>query len=129
MLGLRRSTQNGPQFEAEVQIGKGMRFIDRNGSAAIDQGLLRLCKSSGEVIAEAPIGQVSADRARMSGGAAATVWIKDVAYTIEPLRVVGLQRLDWAGTRPTSPAASVGLRRVESPLSSSSASWSPKVAT
>lgn len=76
-----------PEFEADVAIGKGLRFIDRNGSVTIAAGHLTLRKSKGDVIAEAPTSQVRVDRARFSGGGAAQIWMGDESYKIEPLRV------------------------------------------
>lgn len=72
------------QFEAEVNIGKGMRAIDRNGSAVICDGRLSLRTSTGDVIAEAPLGRVWADKARFNAGSKAKVWVDGVAYTIGP---------------------------------------------
>jgi hypothetical protein len=77
----------GPAFEADAQIGTRFRFIDRNGSAVIDGGRLILRKRDGETIAEAPIGEVWADKARGSGGGAARISIGGDRYTIEPLRI------------------------------------------
>jgi hypothetical protein len=75
------------EFEAEVQIGKGMRFIDRRGSASIDHGRLRLCLRNGALIAQAPLSQVWAEKARFSGGVATRVSIEATTYTVEPVRV------------------------------------------
>src|SRR5579875_2575196 len=78
--------QDEPRFEAEVQVGKGMRFIDRNGVVTIDGGRLTLRRSNGEVIAEAPASEVQVEKARFSGGGAAKISIGEERYTIEPLR-------------------------------------------
>jgi hypothetical protein len=79
--------QNSASFEADVQIGKGLRFIDRNGLATIADELLTLRKRNGDVIAQAPVSDVRAEKARFSGGGAARISIGDDRYTIEPLRV------------------------------------------
>jgi len=78
---------NQPEFEADVQIGKGLRFIDRNGSAAISEGRLTLRKRNGDIVAEAPVTEVHADTARLSGGGAARIWIGTESYSVEPLRI------------------------------------------
>jgi hypothetical protein len=76
-----------PQFQADAQIGKGLRFIDRNGVVTISGGRLTLRKRKGDIIAEAPMSEVRADTARFSGGGAARIWIRDESYSIEPLQV------------------------------------------
>jgi hypothetical protein len=76
-----------PGFEADVQVGTRFRFIDRNGSAVIAGGRLTLRKRDGDVIADAPIGEVWADRMKASGDGAARIWIGGDRHTIEPLRV------------------------------------------
>jgi hypothetical protein len=78
--------ESGAQFEAEVGIGKGLRTIDRHGSASIDHGQLTLRNSKGEIVAEAPVSEVWGEKARFSGGSAARIWIDGVAYSIGPLR-------------------------------------------
>src|SRR6059058_5992781 len=80
-------SSNEPDFEADVAIGKGLRFIDRNGVATIDGGRLTLRKSNGDVVVEAQMSEISADKAKMSGGGAARVWIDGDRYTIEPQKV------------------------------------------
>jgi hypothetical protein len=77
----------GAQFEAEAQIGKGMRFIDRHGRAIISDGRLVLHKENGELIASAPTADVWADKARMSGGGAARVWIGDESFSVQALHI------------------------------------------
>ncbi len=67
--------------------GKGHRFIDRNGVATISGGHLTLRKSKGDVIADAPITAVRAQKARFSAGAATKISIGEERYAIEPLRV------------------------------------------
>jgi hypothetical protein len=76
-----------PAFEADVQIGKGLRTIDRHGTARIGQGRIMLTKGNGDVIVEAPMSEVRADKARFTGGGAAKISIADETYTIAPLRV------------------------------------------
>jgi hypothetical protein len=75
--------ENEPQFEAEVQIGKTWRYIDRNGKAIIDGGRLTLRKRKGEVIAEAPLSDVWTDIVRGS----INIWIGGERYVLNPLRV------------------------------------------
>jgi hypothetical protein len=79
--------ESGAQFEAEVAIGKGLRTIDRHGSASIDHGHLTLRDSKGDVVAEAPVSEVRGDKARFSDGSAARICIDGVWYSIGPLRV------------------------------------------
>jgi hypothetical protein len=64
------------QFEAEAQIGKGLKFIDRQGSASIGQGRLTLRTRKGDVIAEGPLSEVWAEKARFSGGGAARISVE-----------------------------------------------------
>ncbi|MGA2469091.1 MAG: hypothetical protein ABSG64_00185 [Solirubrobacteraceae bacterium] len=92
--------QNESQFEADAQIGKGLRFIDRNGVATIADGRLTLRKRNGDVIVQAPISEVRAEAARFSGGGAVRIWIGDEGYSVEPLRVhrVVAERLGGAAT-------------------------------
>jgi hypothetical protein len=73
-----------PQLEAGVVIRKGMRFIDRNGRAVISGGSLALLTQSGEVVAQAPITEVRADKTRMSGGTTARVYLGDECYKLDP---------------------------------------------
>lgn len=87
-----------PQFEADVQIGKGLRYIDRNGTAVIAGGRLTLRKGKGDIIAEAAIGEVRADKARFSGGAAAQVWIGEESFKLEPLRIHRVHGESLAGS-------------------------------
>jgi hypothetical protein len=87
-----------PEFEADVQIGKGLRYIDRDGRALIAAGRLTLRTRTGDIIAEAAIGDVRADKARFSGGAAAQVWIGEESYKIEPLRIHRIHGESLAGT-------------------------------
>lgn len=93
------------QFDADAQIGKGMRFIDRNGRATIREGSLTLSKQNGEVIASAPIGEVWADKARWSGGGAARVWVGDESYSVQPLHI---GRITAGFTPAESSAANLG---------------------
>lgn len=79
-----------PVFEADVQIGKGMRTIDRHGAARIAEGRITLTKGNGDVVVEAPMSEVRADKARFSGGGAAKISIADDTYTIGPLRATRL---------------------------------------
>jgi hypothetical protein len=93
------------QFDADAQIGKGMRFIDRNGRATIGEGNLALHKQNGELIASAPIGEVWADKARWSGGGAARIWIGDESYSVQPLHI---GRTTAGFTAAESAAANIG---------------------
>lgn len=93
------------KFEADAQIGKGMRFIDRNGRATIGEGNLALYKRDGELIASAPIPGVWADKARWSGGGAARVWIGDESYSVQPLHI---GRVTAGFTPAESAAANIG---------------------
>jgi hypothetical protein len=79
--------RDNASFEADVQIGKGLRFIDRNGIATIADKQLTLRRRNGDVVAQAPVSGVRAEKARFSGGGAARISIGDARYTIEPLRV------------------------------------------
>jgi hypothetical protein len=72
-----------PQFEADVQVGKTWRYIDRNGKATIDGGRLTLRKRKGDVIAEAPMSEVWTDIIRGS----INIWIGGERYILNPLRV------------------------------------------
>lgn len=72
-----------PQFEAVVQIGKTWHYIDRNGTATIEQGRLTLRKRKGDVIAEAPVSEVWTDIVRGS----INIWVGDERYILTPLRV------------------------------------------
>jgi len=93
------------QFEADAQIGKGMRFIDRNGRATIGEGNLALYKRDGELMASAPIAEVWADKARCSGGGAARVCIGDESYSLQPLHI---GRVTAGFTPAESVAANLG---------------------
>jgi hypothetical protein len=75
-----------PRFQADVQIGKGLRFIDHHGVVTIAGGQLTLRKRSGEIIVQAPVSEVRAARFRGSVGTAARIWIGQERYSIEPLR-------------------------------------------
>ncbi len=72
-----------PQFEADVQIGKTFRYIDRRGTATIDGGRMSLRKREGDVIAEAPLAEVWADRVRGS----LHLWLGGDRYIVAPLQV------------------------------------------
>ncbi len=93
------------RFDADAQIGKGMRFIDRNGRATIGEGNLTLSKQNGDLIASAPIGEIWADKARWSGGGAARVWIGDESYSVQPLHI---GRITAGFTPAESSAANLG---------------------
>jgi hypothetical protein len=75
--------EDQPQFEADVQIGKTWRYIDRNGKATIEGGRLTLQKRKGDVIAEAPLSEVWTDIVRGS----INIWMGGERYIITPLRV------------------------------------------
>ena len=79
--------EDQPQFEADVQIDQGLRFIDRHGVATISHGHLTLRKGKGVVIVDAPITEVHAHRTKFSAGAATKISIGEERFTIEPLRV------------------------------------------
>lgn len=79
--------QSESGFEADVQIAKGMRKIDKHGTATISDGRLVLRKSQGDVIVDAPMSEVRAETARFSAGAAAKISIGDDSYTVGPLRI------------------------------------------
>jgi hypothetical protein len=72
-----------PGFEADVQVGKSWRYIDRNGRVKIEDGRLGLYKRKGDVIAEAPMNEVSADIVRGT----INFWIGSERYILTPLRV------------------------------------------
>jgi hypothetical protein len=95
--------EDQPQFQAEVQIGKTWRYIDRNGKATIDGGRLTLQKRKGDVIAEAPINEVWTDIVRGS----VNIWIGGERFILTPLRVSRAYQGTLAGsaTKP-SPAMS-----------------------
>lgn len=93
------------QFDADAQIGKGMRFIDRKGRATIGEGKLALSKHDGELIVSAPIAEVWADKARWSGGGAARVWVGDESYSVQPLHI---GRVTAGFTPAESSAANIG---------------------
>src|SRR5207247_9196820 len=117
--------ESGAQFEAEVAIGKGLRTIDRRGSASIEHGHLTLRNSKGDVVADAPVSEVWGDKARFSFGSAARVWIDGVAYAIGPLRVRLYAPGARAEMRRTWPGAFRGSRRAANSPTSSSSSWRP----
>jgi hypothetical protein len=75
-------------FEAECEIsGRVIRTVVRDGLAKVAEGRLTLSRSDGDVIVEAPVSEVRADKARFSFGGAARVWIGDDSYALTPLRV------------------------------------------
>src|SRR5919202_4617722 len=76
-----------PAFEAEVGVGTRFRYLDRHGSAAIREGKLTLSRRNGDVIAEAPMSEVWAEKVRGSAGSAARIWIGGDAYNVGPLQV------------------------------------------
>src|SRR2546421_3382008 len=106
--------ETGAQFEAEVGIGKGLRTINRHGSASIDHGHLTLRDSKGEVVADAPVSEVRGDKARFSGGSAARIWIAGVATRSGRCGGSTMRRGAWAETRRTWPGAFRGSRRAGS---------------
>jgi hypothetical protein len=67
--------ENREAFEAEVTIGKGLKRIEPHGSVTVSAGELTLKRRSGEVILQAPVGEVHASGHRLSAGAAARVSI------------------------------------------------------
>lgn len=76
-----------PAFEAECEIsGRVIRTVIKDGVAKIADGRLTLSKGDGEVIVEAPVSEVRADKARFSFGAATQVWIGADAYALTPKR-------------------------------------------
>lgn len=78
-----------PAFEAECEIsGRAVGTVIRDGLAKITEGRLTLSKSDGEVIVEAPVSEVRADKARFSFGAAARVSIGEDSYALTPKRVL-----------------------------------------
>lgn len=95
----------GTQYDADAQIGKGMRFIDRKGRASITGGALTLYKANGDVIASAPVTEVRADKARWSAGGAVRVWMGEESYSVQPLR---LGRVGGGYTPGAMAAANLG---------------------
>jgi len=91
-------------FEADVEIGKGMKTIDRKGTLSLGDGHLTLRTSKGDVIAEGPINSISADKAKLTGGSAARIWIEGEAYTVGPRRV----RINNPGALSSPEAARLG---------------------
>ncbi len=74
-----------PVFEAEVKIGKGIRTLDRHGTAQIANGRLTLSKSKGEVIVDVAMGEFEAEAA--FGGAVARIIVGGDKYAIEPIQM------------------------------------------
>jgi hypothetical protein len=74
-----------PVFEAEVKIGKGIRTLDRHGTAQISDGRLTLSKSKGDVIVDVAMGEFEAEAA--FGGAVARIIVGGDKYAIEPIQV------------------------------------------
>ena len=82
---------NEPVFAAEAGIGRGSglraRWVDRRGAVRVEQERLVLSKRDGEIIIEAPMSEVWADRPRIGGGAVLKLTISGQTYTVEPARV------------------------------------------
>ena len=74
-----------PVFEAEVKIGKGIRTLDRHGTAQIADGRLTLSKSKGDVIVDVAMSEFEAEAA--FGGAVARIIVGGDKYAIEPIKV------------------------------------------
>ena len=80
--------QQEPEFEADGGIARGMRTLARNGTVTIAGGQLTLSKGKGDVIVEAPLSEVRAERAGgLLAGASAKVTIGNDTYTVGPRRV------------------------------------------
>jgi hypothetical protein len=69
-----------PKFEAPVHIGKGFYLSARRGTLMIDSGELTLRKRDGDVIAQAPIGDVWAAK----GVDSLKVWIGAKRFIVRP---------------------------------------------
>ncbi len=76
-----------PTFAADAEIATFFRRIDRHGSVTIADGILTLLKHSGEVIAEAPITDIRADKAPMQFGGAARIEIAGHRYLVMPTSI------------------------------------------
>jgi hypothetical protein len=69
-----------PTFEAPVHIGKGLYLSARRGTLMIDRGELTLRKQGGDVIAQAPIGDVWTAK----GLDSLKVWIGGKRFIVRP---------------------------------------------
>jgi hypothetical protein len=69
-----------PKFEAPVHIGKGLYLSARRGTLTIDHGEFTLRKRDGDVIAQAPIGDVWAAKAVDS----LKVWLGSKRFIVRP---------------------------------------------
>lgn len=69
-----------PKFEAPVSWGKGVYMSGRRGSLTIDRGELTLRKRDGDLVAQAPTGDVSVAKALDS----VKVWIEGQKFILRP---------------------------------------------
>ncbi len=71
---------NEPTFEAPVHIGTGIYLSARRGTLTIDHGDLTLRKREGDLIAQSPVGEVSAAK----GVDSLKLWIGDKRFIVRP---------------------------------------------
>jgi hypothetical protein len=72
-------------FDMSARIGTGWRWIDQRGSVSVRDGRVVLRKRKGDVIAEAPVGEVSASKNKGSMGVGTKMSIGSRTYTVEPV--------------------------------------------
>jgi hypothetical protein len=68
-----------------VQIGTGkggMRPVAQNGQVVVVDGKVKLLGSQGDVIAEAPVADVTAKRGRSAGAGVTWVTLGDTRYSV-----------------------------------------------
>jgi hypothetical protein len=68
-------------FDADVEIRKGHSFFGHGGSATVRDGWLTLRNRREQVLAQAPVREVSAGKTHRG----VRIWIGGESYSVEPL--------------------------------------------
>ncbi|MGK5531642.1 hypothetical protein [Streptomyces sp. URMC 129] len=68
----------------QVQIGKGLRPLAQHGYVVVDAGTLTLLGSDRQVIAGAPLAEITAKPVRLTGGKTLAVTVNGTKYTVSP---------------------------------------------
>lgn len=74
-----------PTFDMTARIGTGRRWLDQRGSVSVRDGRVVLRKRKGDVIADAPVGDVLASIRKGSMGVGTKMSIGSKTYVVEPV--------------------------------------------
>jgi hypothetical protein len=79
------SDEVDPTFDMTARIGTGWRWLDQRGSVSVRDGRVVLRKRKGDVISEAPVGDVVASNRKGSMGVGTKMSIGSKTYVVEPV--------------------------------------------